>query len=125
MIAGLDKSPSASKVLAWTAKAPNLYDARGLLSKAAPVAKNVPYLSWAATGVGIGLDMEGGRSAADATTKNVTQTAVSTALSVGVTAGLTALAVAGGPATLVGVGLGFAASWAIGENWDTLTDWTS
>ncbi|MDL5159823.1 hypothetical protein [Actinomycetospora termitidis] len=98
--------------------------ATGLLGRVAPVLRSVPVLGVVSTGAGIGLDTAAGRSVGSATAKNVTQTLAATATTAG-TAALLGLAVAGGPATLVAVGAGFAVSWAIGDHWDTIEGWFS
>lgn len=115
---GLDKKPVVGSMVRGGAKvAPEV----GLLGKAAPVLRNVPVLSVGATALGTGLDHAAGRSWGDSAAKNVTQTAVGTGVAVGVgEAAFATLAVAGGPVTLAAVGLGFAASWAIGDHWDDI-----
>ena len=124
LLLGLQDRPvlGAAVQLAGRPAIPVPGNVTGLLAKAAPVLRSVPGLSVLATGAGIGLDTAAGRSVGSATAKNLTQTAAATATSVG-TAALLGLAVAGGPATLVAVGAGFAVSWAIGDNWDTIEGW--
>ncbi|GAA4820555.1 hypothetical protein GCM10023201_02490 [Actinomycetospora corticicola] len=121
LLLGLQDRPVVGRVLEGARSAPLPDGASGLLGRAAPVLRNVPYLSLGTTALGIGVDVAAGRSVGSATAKNVTQTAASIATTAGVLA-LTGLAVAGGPATLVAIGAGFAVSWAIGDHWDTVED---
>jgi hypothetical protein len=124
LLLGLQDRPAVGRVLVGARRAARPDATSGLLGRAAPVLRNVPYLSLGTTALGIGVDVAAGRSVGSATAKNVTQTAASIATTAGVLA-LTGLAVAGGPATLVAVGAGFAVSWAIGDHWDTVEDWVT
>ncbi|MFC5061942.1 hypothetical protein [Actinomycetospora atypica] len=124
LLLGLQDRPVIGPALHGARAAPELEGATGVLGRAAPVLRSVPYLSLATTGLGIGLDTAAGRSVESATAKNVTQTAASIVTTAGVAA-LTGLAIAGGPATLVAVGAGFAVSWAIGDHWDTIEGWVT
>ncbi|GLZ56030.1 hypothetical protein [Actinomycetospora sp. NBRC 106378] len=122
LLFGLQDRPVIGPAIEVSGAAPRLEGAGGLLGRAAPVLRAVPYASLFTTTAGIGVDVAAGRSVESATAKNVTQTAASIATTAGVAA-LTGLAIAGGPATLVAVGAGFAVSWAIGDHWDTIEGW--
>lgn len=119
---GLDRKPVLGPSILVSAWSPEPEGRNFLTRGVAPALRNVPGISVVATGVGTMMDMGAGRPLGSAAAKNVTQTGAGIAASFGAAA-VAGLMIAGGPATLVGVGAGFAVSWAVGDNWDSIEGW--
>lgn len=85
----------------------------------------VPYVGWAATGLGIGVDRANGESWGQAVTSNVLPTLAGTAATSATLSVLAGTAIAGGPATLVAVGVGVGVAYGVGyvvDHWDGITE---
>lgn len=118
--------PGSDGVKQMIAKAPGENIAKNgsnaLARGAGTVAKAFPYSNIALTAFGTGTAVAGGTSWDKAVASNWGGMAASTGAYVGAEAGLVALGVAGGPATLVGIGAGIAVSagvsWFVDNHWD-------
>ena len=97
-------------------------ESSALLRGAGKVAKSFPVSNVALTAFGMGMSVSDGTPWDKAAASNVGGMAASTGASVAAEAGLVALGVAGGPATLVGLGVGVAVStgvsWFVDNHWD-------
>lgn len=95
------------------------------LPESVPFLSKIPYVGWAATGLGIGFDRMNGEGWGQAVTSNVLPTLAGTAATEGTLAVLGATAIAGGPATMVAVGVGVGVAFGVGyvvDHWDGITD---
>lgn len=118
--------PGADGVKQMIAKAPGENIAKNgsnaLIRGAGKVAKAFPVSNILLAGAGTALSMSEGTPWDKSVASNVGGTVASTGAYVGAEAGLVALGVAGGPATLVGIGAGIAVSagvsWFVDNHWD-------
>ncbi|MGH4014229.1 MAG: hypothetical protein ACRDSL_09935 [Pseudonocardiaceae bacterium] len=124
---GLNRAGSGYGVLQAIAWSP-ADDIRGtsLLARTGKVLGKVPYAGWVVTGAQAAWDIRHGKPADQAIIPGVVATGVGAGVTSGLLGGAAALSLAGGPVTLVAVGVGVATAVGVGyvmeHHWDDIKD---
>ncbi|MGH3906855.1 MAG: hypothetical protein ACRDTE_22135 [Pseudonocardiaceae bacterium] len=124
---GLNRTGSGYGMLQAIARSP-ADDIRGgsLFARTGKVLGKVPYAGWVVIGAQAAWDIRHGKPADQAIIPGVVATGVGTGVTGGLLGGAAALSLAGGPVTLVAVGVGAAAAVGVGyvmdHHWDDIKD---